>query len=213
MGADKHLHKLTLPSEAAAWAGLRARPLRSALHVPAHAVVGGAVALAPAGHLLLTASADGSVALRNLSLAPLAPEAGLAGAGLHDVAAGGAATVAFDASGRLFASGGADGAVFVYEALGPHASPAALVALQPAHVPAGAGRGPEGGDVDEPDEATEVEARKAEAARAEAGPDASRARSGLAAAGARATVPGAPADRGAHALPVSRPATPLRPAP
>ncbi|KAG2490334.1 hypothetical protein HYH03_011283 [Edaphochlamys debaryana] len=165
MGADKHLHKLSLPAEAAAWAGLRARPLRSSLHAPAGGRPGGGLALAPGGHVMAVGSADGCVALRNLSLVAL-PDGGGGGTGLHDVTEGGVAGVAFEASGRWFASAGADGALFLYEVLGPAASAANLV--QPPGAPT-----PYAGysttradvdDVDDPQEPTEVAAAKRQAA-------------------------------------------------
>lgn len=174
LGADKQLHKLVLPAEAAAWAGLRARPLRSAQHVPAHARASGGVAVAPGGHLLASGAADGTVALRNMSLITLAAQQGGdgAGAGLHDITAGGVVTVSFDATGRYLASAGADGALFVYELVGNSvAGPQHLVTPPPPAAPpalpvgsAAASRAEGGDDFDDPAELTVVAAARREAA-------------------------------------------------
>ncbi|PNG99587.1 hypothetical protein TSOC_014626, partial [Tetrabaena socialis] len=168
LGADKHLHKLVPPSEAAAWAGLRARPHRSTLHVTAHGRPGGGVAVTPAGHMVVTGAADGSVSLRNMALQVVADGGG--GAGLHDVTAGGVAAVSFDATGRYFASAGADGALFVYEVGGAAAAAAHLMIPPPAtvpYMPFSAGR-VEPEEMDEPGEATEVELQRRAAAASEA---------------------------------------------
>ncbi|GFR52048.1 hypothetical protein Agub_g14567 [Astrephomene gubernaculifera] len=173
LGADKHLHKLTPPVEAAAWAGLRARPHRSAVHVAAHARPGGGVAVAPAGHLLLTGGADGMIALRNIHLAALADSSGSGGGTgggggpLHDVTAGGVASVTFDAVGRYFASAGADGALFLFEVSGGAAAATHLVTPPWPAVPysgnVSAGRDADGDDIDDPAEPTEVELRQRQA--------------------------------------------------
>ncbi|KAG2447457.1 hypothetical protein HYH02_007780 [Chlamydomonas schloesseri] len=176
LGADKQLHKLVLPAEAAAWAGLRARPLRSAQHVPAHARASGGVALAPGGHLLASGAADGTVALRNMSLIALAQQQqggeGAAGTNLHDITAGGVVTVSFDATGRYLASAGADGALIVYELVGSAlAGPQHLVTPPPAAAPpalpagsAAASRAEGGDDFDDPTELTAVAAARRDAA-------------------------------------------------
>ncbi|GLC44558.1 hypothetical protein PLESTM_001613000 [Pleodorina starrii] len=137
LGADKQLHKLALPAEAAAWAGLRARPFRSAVHVAAHTRPGGGVAMAPGGHVLVTGAADGLVSMRNLNLVPLGDSGGGAadGAALHDVTAGGVVSVSFDATGRFFASAGADGAIMMFEVTAAAGAPHLLVTPPWAAVP------------------------------------------------------------------------------
>ncbi|EFJ46137.1 flagellar associated protein, partial [Volvox carteri f. nagariensis] len=133
LGADKQLHKVALPAEAAAWAGLRARPFRSSVHVPAHARAGGGITMAPGGHVLVSGGADGVIAMRNLNLAALGDSSaggGIGGSVLHDVTAGGVVSVSFDATGRYFASAGADGAIVVFE-VGPAAGAAHLLVTPP----------------------------------------------------------------------------------
>lgn len=177
LGADKQLHKVVLPTDVAAWAGLRARPHRSAARMHAHARAAGAVALAPGGQMLLSGGGDGAVALHSLNLTVLASTApehhsdGAGCGGLHDVAAGGITGVAVEPYGRFLASTGADGLMCVLE-IGVHAAPGlrmpdALASLAQLAPPPPAVVLPGAEDVDEQDdpaELTEVAALKRAAA-------------------------------------------------
>ncbi|MEW5304197.1 MAG: hypothetical protein WDW36_006825 [Sanguina aurantia] len=129
LGADRLAHKLLLPVEGAAWAGLKGRLHKSSLKVPAHRRAQGAIAINPSGTLIATGSADGSVATRSLNLATTThlTVPSLPGAALHDAVEGGVSALCFDSTGAFLASGGSDGCLFVYRVDGGGAGPPRLV--------------------------------------------------------------------------------------
>lgn len=67
VGADKMLHKVTLPTDLPAWTGIRGRTLKSVNRVPVHARPEGVIALAPSRQLIVSGASDGMVAIHTLS--------------------------------------------------------------------------------------------------------------------------------------------------
>ncbi|KAJ9513910.1 hypothetical protein QJQ45_020990 [Haematococcus lacustris] len=68
LGADKLLHRVVLPLESQAWAGIKGRLHKSTAHSAVHARPEGVLALSPSHQLLVTGSSDGTIATHTPSL-------------------------------------------------------------------------------------------------------------------------------------------------
>lgn len=68
MGADAYIHRIVLPADGQAWAGLKGRMHKSAARISLHARAGGAVAVSANHQLVVTGSEDGTIATHTASL-------------------------------------------------------------------------------------------------------------------------------------------------